>query len=354
MVQEVSTEKICPKCGETFDKNQTVCPSDGLMLVRPNHPILGTVEPTALIGERIGPYEVFSLRNTGSKCFIFEVKHDSGKRMVMKMLRPELSQNKSSYERFQQEARLASGMVHPGIAAAYDIGVVPSGQPYLVMELVDGVTLAKVLGEKGKLDIKSFTSVFQQLCSVLEAAHKRGVIHRDLKPEHVMLSGQDDGTPSVKLLDFGCSKDLERQQKLTVPGLIIGNADYISPEQCSGGAIDARSDVYSLACIMYYALTGKKPFEGNIVAVMQKHLSELPPGTKQANPEVCVPEALESAIFKAMNKDPEERQQSTGELWADVEKAMSQTEGSSQPVSEEKPIKQGFLGGLVKHFKKPH
>lgn len=351
MVQETSTKRVCPKCGGKFDESQSVCPSDGstLILRRQSAPIL--TGDKSVIGERVGPYEVLLMRNTGNKSFIFEVKTDSGQRLAMKMLRPELSQNKSSFERFQQEARLALAMDHPNTVKVHDFATSPSGQPYLIMELVEGMTLAKVLGENGRLDIETFKSTFQQLCDVLGAAHKRGVIHRDLKPEHVILSDQS-GKPSVKLLDFGCSKDLERQQKLTVPGLVIGNAEFMSPEQCSAGAIDARSDVYSLGCLMYYALTGTRPFTGNIVTVLQKHLSEAPPSMKKANAEVSVPEALEKVVLKAMEKDPKQRQQSVGELWREVENALVQEKDEGTNASEAKPARGKFLDSLVKHFKK--
>jgi serine/threonine-protein kinase len=352
MVQETSTKRVCPKCGGKFDENQSVCPTDGAALSSPraSAPILSGDK--SVIGERVGPYEVLLMRNTGNKSFIFEVKTDSGQRLAMKMLRPELSQNKSSFERFQQEARLALAMDHPNTVKVHDFATSASGQPYLIMELLDGVTLAKVIGEKGRLDLKTFKSVFRQLCDVLGAAHKRGVIHRDLKPEHVMLSEQAESNPSVKLLDFGCSKDLERQQKLTVPGLVIGNAEFMSPEQCSAGNIDARSDVYSLACMMYYALIGTKPFTGNIVTVLQKHLSEAPPSMKQANPEASVPASLEKSVIKAMEKDPKQRQQSVDELWRDIENSISEEKSDAKNDSEGKPVKGKFLDGLVKHFKK--
>jgi serine/threonine-protein kinase len=233
MVQETTAKRVCPKCGGNFEEGQSVCPADGSRLNSPSETTQCFPGDQSVIGERVGLYEVILMRNTGNKSFIYEVKTDSGQRLAMKMLRPELSQNKNSFERFQQEARLALAMDHPNTVKVHDFSTSPSGQPYLIMELLDGVTLGKLLADRKRLDIKTFKSVFKQLCDVLGSTHKRGVIHRDLKPEHVMLSNYDNGEPSVKLLDFGCSKDLERQQKLTVPGLVIGNAEFMSPEQCS-------------------------------------------------------------------------------------------------------------------------
>lgn len=363
-MQETSTQKVCPQCGQRYGKSLMICPSDGTLLKKADDTaggIAGQIQPASLIGQSVGCFEFLSLRNTGSKSFIFEAKHASmDHHVAIKILRPELTEIKGSLERFRQEAKIASTLTHPNSITLFEVGSTESGQPFLVLELLDGKTLSQQIKDSGALNLESFRSVFKQLSDVLACAHKRGFVHRDLKPDHVVLANGKNSESLVKLIDFGCSKDLERDQKLTVPGLVLGNADYMSPEQCTAGEIDVRSDIYSLGCIMYQALTGRKPFEGNVVAVMQKHLSEPPDSMKKVNDQIVVPEGLEKAIVKAMEKDPAKRQQSIEELWGDIERALGadysnpaeRVDEKPAPGSDEKPAKEGFLDGLVKRFKK--
>jgi serine/threonine-protein kinase len=164
-----------------------------------------------------------------------------------------------------------------------------------------------------------------------------------------MLCMPSESSTTVKLLDFGCSKNLEREQKLTVKGVRLGSADYMSPEQCSADEVDRRSDIYSLGCMMYQSLTGKRPFQGSIVEVMQKHISKKPESMKTVNASVLVPESLEKAIFKAMAKDPKLRQQTIDELWTDIDNALCGN-CSNSAESDSEPSKQQLLQGLIKRL----
>ncbi len=194
---------------------------------------------------------------------------------------------------------------------------------------------------------------FDNYVGVLEHAHNLGIVHRDLKTDHIIISITDDINPQVKLLDFGCSKQLEREQKLTVAGVVLGNAEYMSPEQCLAQEIDARSDIYSLACIMYEALTGKKPFEGGVVELMQMHLKNEPSSLSKANNSVTIPSKLDKAILKALAKDPGQRQQSIKELWMDIEKSFDPN-GFPSNDDKNQSGKTNFLKELINRLgKKP-
>jgi serine/threonine-protein kinase len=315
-------QKTCPQCGKHYEKSTFICPGDGQLLLNPSDSDAHPPALTALVGKRMNDYEILSLLAVGSKAAIFVVKDSSKKVVVLKMLLPELSENRSSFARFQQEARIALDVDHANSVKVHSFGLSPDGQPYLVMELLQGIALKQLLEESGPLSVDTFKAVFKQLCDVLATIHKLGYVHRDLKPEHVMVCKQEDGKSVVKLIDFGCSKNLEKGQRLTVSGVLLGSADYMCPEQCTGGEVDARCDIYSLGCMMYRSLTGKKPFDGKIVEVMQKHISETPESFKTANPDVSVPEALEKVVFKAMEKDSARRPQSMDELWNEIERAL--------------------------------
>jgi serine/threonine protein kinase len=316
-------QKTCPQCGQQYDKNQFICTLDGQVLVHQPDLSVHAPEVTSLIGSKVSDYEIVSLLAVGSKAAIYVVRDEAKKTLIMKMLLPELSENKGSFARFQQEARIALNVDHPNSVKVQSFGLSQDEQPFLVMEFLQGMALKQQLEEEGPLKLADFELIFKPLCDVLAVIHKLGYVHRDLKPEHVMVCRDSDGKMLVKLIDFGCSKDLERGQKLTVAGVILGSVEYMSPEQCTGGEVDARCDIYSMGCMMYRSLTGRKPFEGKLVQVMQKHISEPPDSFQKANPKMVAPLALEKAILKAMEKDKAHRQQSAEELWSDISKALA-------------------------------
>lgn len=345
---QAQLNKVCPACGKQFDQKALVCSADGTVLLTSRQNGFSTIiSPETLIGQNIDGYELIGLRNTGGKSYIFEAKQTASNTLVaFKMLLPELSNNKNSCQRFQQEGQMASSLNHTNAANVLSSGIMPTGQPYLVMELLNGITLGKLLAKESPVDLKTFERIFEPLCQVLQHAHCLGFVHRDLKLHHILIADSTENGSIVKLIDFGCSKNLEREQKLTVAGVVLGNAEYMSPEQCTATEVDPRSDIYSLGCIMYQALTGKKPFEGSIVELMQMHLYNKPEAFQTINPNVSVPENLEKAVLKALEKDPDKRQQSMDELWQDLVPSLKMANSNS--VGSEKET---FLKSIAKHFR---
>ncbi len=224
------------------------------------------------------------------------------------------------FRRFQQEARAAGKLRHPGIVMALDFGVTDRREPFLVMEYKSGETLDVVLETKGRLELDEFKSIFSQITRAMIHAHSEGVIHRDLKPSNILIYSTKEGQKAC-LLDFGIAKILEDGQSLvnTKTGAIIGSPLYISPEQVSCAELDGRSDVYSLGCVMFEALTGRPPFKGaNAMETIQMHVNEEPPRLSERF-EGEVSDELEQLLAKALAKLPSQRYQSALELLEKLE-----------------------------------
>ena len=228
-------------------------------------------------------------------------------------------------KRFQREAELLIHLNHPRIVQVHDHGYTKRGQPYFVMDYLVGQNLSQVINQTGPLDPQRVRHIFSQVCGAVDHAHRCGVIHRDLKPGNIMLLNFDGEKDYVKVVDFGIARFSTETNRLTRLGEVWGSPVYMSPEQCLGQSIDARSDVYSIGIAMYESLTGEVPFLGkNYVDTMSKQINEPPLPMNEARPGVDVPERLEQAVFKALSKDPHERHQSMAELREDIEDAFAQ------------------------------
>lgn len=224
-----------------------------------------------------------------------------------------------SLRRFQLEAKAASSFSHPNVVQVHDIGLLEDGRPFLVMDLIKGITLAAYIKQNGPLPVEMVAPVFAQVCFGLLAAHDHGIVHRDIKPGNIMLV---DGLPtntegSVKVLDFGIAKlsgsEMGGVQTLTTTGELVGSPLYMSPEQCSTGSVDHRSDVYSLGCVLFEALTGAPPHLGpTALATMQMHQTSRCPTLKEASLGKEFPESLEKIVGRMLRKSPAERYQNLG------------------------------------------
>jgi len=247
------------------------------------------------------------------------------KDFAIKKLRPELALDKANVLRFTNEIEAAKQFTHTNLVSVYRHGVSKDGSPYFLMDCIEGQSLADMLKGGSKLEIKRAIDIFIQICDALAHAHMKGIIHRDLKPSNVLITQSLSGVDSVKIVDFGVSKlfpnaEFRETQDLTRTGDVLGTPLYMSPEQCLGFKTDERSDIYSLGCLMYEALTGTPPFKGeNPVQIIAQHLNELPQVfTIRQDPEIV--KALETVIFKAIEKSPEARYRSMDEVRIELEK----------------------------------
>lgn len=292
-------------------------------------------------------YELLGELGAGGMGAVYRA-HRKGvdKTLALKKLHARFAGDAASVQRFQQEAKAASLLTHVNLVSVYDFGMARDGTPYLVMDYVDGISLAELIRQHGHLPATRVVSIFQQACEGLVHAHQKKVVHRDLKPNNIMLTRTDEELDLVKIVDFGIAKLMPQaetnQQRLTQTGDVVGSPVYMSPEQCVGAKVDERSDIYSLGCVMYESLMGEPPFLGeNIVQTILHHLNAAPQPFASRRPDVDVPPALEKIVFKCLEKTPSQRYQTVAELRDDLELA-------SDNLS---PAREKFIRSRVKRAK---
>ena len=241
--------------------------------------------------------------------------------VAIKVLRADLARDPSFYLRFRREAQNAAALNHPAIVAVYDTGEAetPNGPlPYIVMEYVEGITLRDIVHTDGPMEQQRAIEVIADACQALNFSHQHGIIHRDVKPANIMISKAG----AVKVMDFGIARALADANSVTQTAAVIGTAQYLSPEQARGEKVDARSDVYSLGCVLYEMLTGEPPFVGDSpVAVAYQHVREdpVPPSQRHEG----IPPELDAVVLKALAKNPDNRYQTAAEMRADLVKVHS-------------------------------
>lgn len=261
-------------------------------------------------------YTILDRLGQGGMGKVYQALDSALNRSVAVKVLPFNAYNNEDLRRFQQEARAASKLNHPGIVKALDFGMTDKQEPFLVLEYVVGETLDQVLENSGRLDLHEFIDLFLQISSAMDHAHRNKIVHRDLKPSNIIIRG-DCGKLEALVLDFGIAKiahDVSSQFK-TKPGLIVGSPVSISPEQIAGGTVDGRSDIYALGCIMFESLTGKPPFRGKTaIQTMQMHLNDSPPGLGSQCAGTKFPDEIETLVAKCLAKSPDKRFQSMSEL----------------------------------------
>jgi serine/threonine-protein kinase len=238
--------------------------------------------------------------------------------VAIKVLRSLDKNDTRAVERFRREARAAAALAHPNAVTIYDF-VEEAGQYFLVMEYIQGPTLKQLVGQRRQLQAREAIEIAAQVCSVLQVAHARGFIHRDIKPQNIMLTssggplkGVVDRNVLVKLTDFGIVRVAE-DAGLTNSGIVLGTADYLSPEQARGETLTASSDLYSLGVVMFEMLTGRPPFVGpTAVSIAMQHASTNPPPVRQFNQ--AVPGIVEQLVTRSLEKEPEDRFNSAAEM----------------------------------------
>jgi beta-lactam-binding protein with PASTA domain/predicted Ser/Thr protein kinase len=242
-----------------------------------------------------------------------------GREVAIKVLSARSAQDKSFVERFRREAQSAANLNHPNIVSLYDYGS-DEGAYYIVMEFIDGRSLAEVIAQDGRLMPERAAEIASDVAGALERAHGAGIVHRDIKPGNIMLTSLGQ----TKVTDFGIARALggDSEQTMTQTGMVIGTAAYLSPEQAQGEPVDARSDVYSLGIVLYEMLTGNPPFAGDTpLSIAYKHVRETPERVSTVNPDVPAP--LESIISKALAKNPENRYTHAGEMKEDLQRFLA-------------------------------
>ena len=309
--------KLCPECGLSYSLEKERCDDCHVLLkTEKMDPAIG-----AVFGER---YELDSVIGSGGMSVVYKAKHKLMNSVVaIKLLDPRLVRQQIAVRRFQLEAQAASRLKHPNVIIVHDFGITPEGQPYMVMDFLSGRSMVDFLDETPQIEAARAKRIFSQVASGLAHAHKSGVVHRDVKPNNIIIDRDHSGEESVKLVDFGIAKminDAESpQHRLTRAGECFGTAMYMSPEQCRGKDVDQRSDIYSLGCVMFEALTGLPPFEGdNDLDTLQMHLMQEPPTLKERRPDLQIPGEFEFIIQKCLSKEAEDRYQSMDELILDL------------------------------------
>lgn len=278
---------------------------------------------TNLIGKTIdGKYLIESMLGEGGMAVVYKSHHTLMERqVVIKVMQGWLLSNKKSIERFQRECKVTAKLNHPNIVTVYDVGDINGKAPYLVMEYIQGESLADKIHRQGALSFETTADIIIQLCSGLQEAHTAGIIHRDLKPDNVLLQNKSDRPDWVKIVDFGISHLVHGQaQRLTKTGRMVGTPEYIAPEQLKDKPMDMRTDLYALGIMMYEMLTGTVPFGGESAeAILMKHLLEMPQPMSVHKPEFADGTPFDDIILKLLQKEPDHRYQTASELKLDVE-----------------------------------
>jgi beta-lactam-binding protein with PASTA domain/predicted Ser/Thr protein kinase len=285
-----------------------------------------------VLGER---YEIGGVLGRGGMAEVHRGRDlRLGREVAVKVLRSDLARDPSFQVRFRREAQAAASLNHPSIVAVYDTGEdrgANGATPYIVMEYVEGETLRDVLRREGRLEPGRAMSLAADICAALDFSHRNGIVHRDVKPGNVMITPQG----AVKVMDFGIARAVsDSAATMTSTAAVIGTAQYLSPEQARGEGVDARSDVYSVGCLLYELVAGTPPFTGDSpVAVAYQHVREDPKLPSSINP--AVPPELDAILLKAMSKNPANRYQSAADMRNDLMRAVAGQRVEATPVMGE-------------------
>ncbi len=265
-------------------------------------------------------YRVVGLLGTGGMARVYRARDELlGREVALKVLSERLSSDRSFVERFRREAQNAAGLNHPNIVALYDYGD-EDNRYFIVMELIEGRSLSEVLDEDGALMPERAAEIARDTANGLGRAHDAGLVHRDIKPHNIMITNNGQ----TKVTDFGIARALggDAEATMTQTGMVIGTAAYLSPEQAQGNPVDARSDVYSLGCVLHETLTGDTPFSGDTpLSIAYKHVRENPERASEVNSDV--PEALDAIVMKAMSKNPDNRYADANEMAEDLDRFLA-------------------------------
>ena len=275
-------------------------------------------------------YVVDSVIGKGSSGTVYKATRlMMGGTVAVKVIDSYLGADRASLDRLIRELKAAEKLRHQHIITVWESGITDEGQPYLVMDYVEGITLGDLIKREGALSPDRVLSIFKQICDALAHAHEKGLIHRDMKPENVVLESTQR-RDYAKVLDFGIAdtpQDSAQRAKFQKPQTVAGSPAYMSPEQCQGFELDFRSDLYSMAVMLFEMFTGRRPFVApDLTKLMYKTVTEQPPLLRTINPEVEFPEELEKVVAKALSKNPDDRQATVKQLWQELETACNDSD----------------------------
>lgn len=352
----------CPQCANACEEEHKFCPVCGFPIAqvagKSDDPMIGTTLP--------GGYVILELVGVGGMGRVYRAEQQAlGRTVAVKIIHPHLHGDESTAARFITEARAASRLNHPNSVAVIDFGK-NGNQLYLVMEFLRGKDLARVMYEEGWLSWPRLIDVATQTLAALSEAHHLGIIHRDLKPENIVLEPRRTGGDMVKVVDFGLAKmrmplptakliDGQRHN-ITMPGIVCGTPDYMSPEQGRGEEIDNRSDLYATGVILFQMLTGRLPFEADSpTQVLLMHVSKQPPDPRDVTPERDIPDVLSDITLRALSKNPEDRYATADEfakaLFAALEEIRpARVSLHDEPASGRMSFGEGVVCGQCRAF----
>jgi serine/threonine protein kinase/Tfp pilus assembly protein PilF len=324
------TLNFCGGCGTQLPHSRDIHPKVTETLQTPIHELTSG-------STFAGRYQVIEELGHGGMGRVYKVLDtDIKEKIALKLLRPEIALDKETVDRFSNELKLARKISHRNVCRMFDLGKA-EGTTFITMEFVPGEDLKKFIRKTGQLGAGRTVSIAKQVCEGLMEAHRLGVVHRDLKPQNIMVD--EDG--NARIMDFGIARSL-RGKAITGAGVMIGTPEYMSPEQVEGKDVDQRSDLYSLGIILYEMLTGRVPFEGDTpFTIGVKHKSELPRDPRELNTQI--PEELDRLVLKCLEKDRAKRYQSAEELHADLGKIEQGLPTTERVISKRKPFTSGEI-----------
>ena len=315
-----------------IDDHDTMPPNENI--VQESRLSLSDLSEGAIIADK---YEVQTAIGKGGMSTVFKVRHiQLDTILALKVLDKTLWQDPEAVKRFKLEAQTIGLLAHPCLTTYRDFGVSEGGQPYLVMDYVDGYDLDEFLSTEGLYTLPEAVALLEKVCDGLGLAHSKGIIHRDLKPSNIMFDTRDNN--QVKIVDFGVAKivteDANQMQSLTRTGEVFGSPLYMSPEQCKGIKVDHRSDIYSLGCVMYEVVTGNHPIRGNtMLETLTNHVEKVHPPLLDVDPTLTElsrcgwvsPEDFQYIVLKCLQKNPNDRYSDLNEILDDIKKLKEKT-----------------------------